>query len=348
MDSVGNTIPSKVYEFIGPYNGQFFPVRNRTFSGAINTSGKEIISCTYDSILQQHNENVVVKFHGQYGIISQRETWIVSPRSPKLRLVAEDRFLEFTPKTTYLKSFDSNIIYFSENKLEVRGNHLLEYLPSGTIWVISMNGTIIDRKIQPDLVEKIYPESEGLRGIKKNGQYGFIDSQGRLRIANRYDDIQPFSEQLAAMKIRGRWGFIGHDDRIAIQPVYDEVSDFKNGFAVVKVKGLQGVIDKTGKQILQPRYESVAILPHGNIIIQQNKLLGLADSHGKILINPKYHKLKDLNNGYIIVERDGKYGSITLQGISTIPLIYDFLSYDNANATFLGMVKSEWTNTVVN
>ena len=43
---------------------------------------------------------------------------VVSPRSNKLRLVAEDRFMEFTPKTTYLKSFDNNIIYFSENKLE--------------------------------------------------------------------------------------------------------------------------------------------------------------------------------------------------------------------------------------
>jgi hypothetical protein len=332
-----------VYDQILPFNGQFFPVINRNFWGAIDPSGKEIISCTYDSILQQQNENMVVKFHGEYGIINQRETWVVPPRSNKLRLVAEDRFLEFAPKTTYLKSFDNSIIYFSENKLEIRGNHLLEYLSSGTIWEIGMNGVIADRKIYPDLVEKIYPESEGLRGIKKNGQYGFIDSQGRLRIANRYDDIQPFSEQLAAMKIRGRWGFIGHDDRIAIQPAYDKVSDFKNGFAIINLKGLQGVIDKTGKQILQPRYESVSILPHGNIIIRQNELLGLADAQGKTLINPKYHKLKDLNNGYIIVARDGKYGAITVQGVSTIPLVYDYLSYDGSNNIFFALVKSEWT-----
>ena len=66
------------------------------------------------------------------------------------------------------------------------------------------------------------------------------------------------------------------------------------------------------------------------------------------MINPKYHKLKDLNNGYIIVERDGKYGAITLQGISTIPLIYDFLSYDFPINLFLSrMVKSEWTRMEV-
>jgi hypothetical protein len=343
LDSLGKPLHERSYESILNFNGKFFPVINRKFWGAINTSGKEILSCTYDSILQENHNNIVVKFHGQYGIINQQEHWLVPPRSNKLRIVAEDRFLEYAAKTTYLKSFDNNIIYFTENKLELQGNNFLEYLPSGTIWQIGMNGVIADRKILPDLVEKIYPESEGLRGIKKNGQYGFIDAQGRLRIANRYDGIQPFSEQFAAMKIRGKWGFIGLDDRIAIQPIYDEVSDFKNGLSVVKQKGLYGVVDKTGKQILLPRYEKIIALPHRNILIQQNNLIGLADAEGKVLIHPKYNSLKDLNNGYVIIERDGKYGATTAQGISTIPLMYDYLSYDFANNIFFAMVKSDWT-----
>ncbi len=342
LDSIGKPLHVKPYDALHPFNGEFFPVVNRNFWGAIRTSGKEILSCTYDSILQQFKGNIVVKFHGHYGIINEREHWVVAPRPNKLRLISEDRFLEYAEKTTYLKSFDNNIIYFSENRLEVNGNTLLEYLPSGTIWEIGMNGVINNRILLPDLVEKIYPETEGLRGIKKNGQYGFIDSQGRLRIANRYDDIQPFSDQLAAMKIRGRWGFIGHDDRIAIQPIYDEVSDFKNGLSMVKQKGFFGVVDKTGKQVVLPRYNSVQVLPNRNIIIEQGGLVGLADAQGRILINTKYNKIEDLNNGYIIVQRDGQYGAITSQGISTIPLMYDYLSYDPSNNIFLAMVKSEW------
>jgi hypothetical protein len=342
LDSTGKSLHAKTYDNILPYNGKVFPVINRKFWGALAPSGKEILSCTYDSILQQLDDNIVVKFHGQYGIVNQAERWLVAPRSKKILLIAEDRFLEFTPKTTYLKSFDNSIIYFSENKLELQGTHLLEYLPSGTIWEIGMDGVIGDRKILPDMVEKIYPETEGLRGIKKNGQYGFIDSQGRLRIANRYDAIRPFSEQLAAMMIRGKWGFIGHDDKIAVQPSYDEVHDFKHGLAVVKQKGMYGVVDKTGKQVLLPRYEAISVLPHRNILIQQNGLIGLADAQGKVLVNPKFHNLQDLNNGYIIVQRDGKYGAITSQGISTIPLIYDFLSYASSNNIFFAMTRSEW------
>jgi hypothetical protein len=343
LDSIGKPLHTKVYERIHSFNGKFFPVTNRNYWGAIDASGKEIVSCTYDSVIQQYNENIVVKFHGEYGIINQREAWIVPPRTSRLRLVTADRFIEYGPKVTYLKAFDNSIIYFSENKLEVKGERLVEHLPSGGMWEIDMHGIIVDRKVMPEMVDEIFPETEGLRGIKRNGQYGFIDSQGRLRIANRYELVRPFSEQLAAMKIRGKWGFIGHDDHIAIQPTYDQVSDFKNGFSIVYQKGFQGVIDGTGKQILPPRYEQVSILPHRNIIIQQNKLLGLADERGRVLINPRYSKLTDLNNGYVIVERDGKYGAVTLQNISTIPLIYDYLSYDSIHNTFLAMTKSAWT-----
>lgn len=342
LDSLGKPLHTKTYDLILPFNGRFFPVVNKMSWGGIDTSGKEILSCTYDSILQAKGQNIVVKFHGQYGVINHNEHWLVAPRPDKIRIISDDRFLEYSPRVTYLKSFDNSIIYFTENKLELQGNFLLEYLQSGTMWAINLDGLIADKGTMPEGIEKIYQETEGLRGIRKNGQYGFIDAQGRLRIANRYDDIQPFSEQLAAMKIRGKWGFIGHDDKIAIQPTYDEVWDFRNALAVVKQKGFFGVVDKSGKQVLLPRYESVQVLDNRNIIVKQNGLIGLVDPLGKILINSKFDHVEDLDNGFIIVKRDGKYGAMTSQGVSTIPLIYDFLSYDGANNIFYATVNASW------
>ncbi len=345
LDSSGLILNNKPYDRIHPYIGKIFPVSIRNFWGAINTSGKEIITCTYDSILQHLNENIVVKFRGQYGIVNLKEEWIITPKANKLKLITDDRFIEITPAKTYLKSYDGNAIYFTENKVQVSNEHIIEYLPSGTIWEIDLNGVIVDRQVQPEgSIEKIFPPSEGLRAIKKNGQYGFVDSQGRLRIANRYDGIQSFSEGLAAIKILGKWGFINNQDKIAIQPVYEEVSSFKDGFSLVKQKGLQGLIDKNGKQVLPMRYESVSVFPHGSLLIAQDKLYGLASAEGKILINPKYHRLEDLNNNYVIVARDGKYGVITLQGISTIPLMYDYISYDGFNDFFIALKKADWVN----
>ena len=343
LDSLGKPIHTKPYERIHRFNGQLFPVVIHNYWGALDSSGKEVIACTYDSIIQQLHENLVVKFHGQYGIINQREEWLVTPRQTKLRLVSADRYVETAGKNTYLKSFDNNVIYFSENPMEIDEQRIVERLPSGTSWEVDLNGVIVNRQVQPEgVVEKVYPESEGLRGIKKNGQYGFVDPQGRLRVANRYDGIQAFSEQLAAAKIRGKWGFISREDKIIIQPVYEEVTPFQKGFSLVKQKGLQGLIDIKGVVILPPRYESVTILPHGNLLIRQDKLMGLADKTGRVIINPKYHSLQDLNNNYVIVERDGLYGVITLQGISTVPLMYDYIVYDPYNNSFIARKKSEW------
>lgn len=343
LDSLGNAIHTKPYDQIGPFTGRIFPVKSRNFWGGINASGKEIVACTYDSILQQLNDLIVVKFKGQYGVINLHEEWKVTPRENKIELVNDTRFIEISPKTTYLKALDGSTVYFTDNKVTYGDNYLLDHLASGAIWQVDMDGVIINRKLQPDgLIDRIYPESEGLRGIRKNGQYGFIDSQGRLRVANRYDNIQAFSEGLAAVRILGKWGFISHEDKIAVQPVYDEVLPFSGGFSLVKQKGMQGLIDKSGKLVLPPRYESIQVLTHGNIVIKSGGLYGLSDHDGRVLINPKYNSLIDLNNSYVIVGRDGKYGVITLQGISTIPLIYDGISFDAFNGFFLSLKKSNW------
>jgi hypothetical protein len=342
LDSAGKEL-TKPYDRIFPYNGSVFPVVTRNFWGAVNTSGMEVIACAYDSILQQLNNKIVVKFKGQYGIINDKEQWIITPRSYKLTLINDSRYVERSPKMTYLRGMDGSSIYFSDNKLEIYPEYIIEHLATGGLWKLDLNGVIIDRQVQPDgFIEKIFVETEGLRGIKKNGQFGFVDSQGRLRIANRYDDIQPFQEELAAVKIRNKWGFINHEDKIAIQPVYEEVSPFKKGFSLVKQRGLYGLINKKGTQILQPRFDFIAVLENGNVLVQQEKMFGLASAEGRILVNPKYHGLKDLNNNYVIVERDGKYGVVTAQGISTIPLIYDHISFDAFNNAFIALKKAEW------
>jgi len=345
LDSLGNQKSSRAYEGLKAFNGKYFAVKNRGYWGALDAHGIEVIPCTYDSLLQTKDGLVVVKFKGQYGIINVTEEWIATPRSSTLTLIGQERYLEQTGKTTFLKSLSGNVIYFSDNKLEIFADHFLEHLPSGTIWKIDMDGRIVDRQVHPEEpIENIFEESEDLRGIQKNGKFGFIDSQGRLRIANRYDGIQKFSEGLAAIKIRGRWGFIGHDDKISIQPAYEQVSDFENGFSLVKQNGYYGLINKSGKQVLPARYEEVKILSTQNILIKQNGQTGLADRTGKVIITPRYHQLTDCGNGYAIVERDGKYGVVTMQGISTVPMMYDYIQYDTFHANFMALKKSSWVD----
>ena len=339
----GQRLTSKAYDLIEPFNGSFYPARKNGFYGGVNQLGNEIIACTYDSLLDVFEDLVAVKFRGAYGIINLKEEWKITPQPNPIKLLNTERYFEFSNNLTFLKSITGSIIYFTSNPFEVAGENLIERISSGGKWTINLNGQIIHREEPHDeRNEKIYPSSEGLRGIKKNGKYGFIDDHGRLRIANRYEDILPFSEGLAGAKIRGKWGYINREDKIAIQPVFDQVSSFVNGYALVRQHGKQGLLQSNGTLALDVRYDLIAVQENGRIQITSGNAVGLADAQGNTLLQPKFESVQDLNNGYVIVKQNNKYGLVTLQGVSTIPLQYDLLLFEDSKNVFFGLKKSEF------
>jgi hypothetical protein len=342
LDLQGKQITEKHYEYIGAFNGKYYPVKNRGFWGALDENGKEIITCVHDSLIQHSTNNIAVKFKGQYGVINLRENWLVTPGDNRIEVLNDQVYFEYDHGTTFLKAVGGGIIYFSDNVLTYADGFITEHLPTGAHWTIDMSGIIVDRSNQPLTTEKIFPESEGLRAILKDGKYGFIDNAGRLRIANRYEEVKPFSDGRAAIRIKGRWGFIDHQENLVVQPVYDEVENFSNGMAIVKRAGLYGVIDRGGKVVLPVRYDAIALNAFNRFILRQGQLYGMADETGRIIINPRYEKITDPGNGYIIVARDRKLGAVTLNGVSTIPMIYDELTFDSHHNHFLAQKRSAW------
>jgi hypothetical protein len=342
-DTTGIRKNQKSYDLMLNRIGSIFPVKKNGFWGAIDITGNEIIACVYDSILDSKFNQVAVEFKGQYGIVSLNEDWLAYPQQFPIKLLNQDRYFKDSGELLFLCSFTGTVLYFTSNPIIVKENYFIESVSTGGTWTIDFDGRIINRELPPAaLAEEVFPSSEGLRGIKKNGRYGFIDDRGRLRIANRYEGIQAFSEGLAAIKIRGRWGFINHDEKLVIQPVYDAVTSFENGYSVVKQNGKYGLLNKTGELVLPVRYSTFEVQTNGRIVITQDNLVGLADAQGNILLQPKYQSIQDLNNGFVIIQQNRKFGLVTLQGLSTIPLIYDVLNYDTYRNRYLALKKSSW------
>jgi hypothetical protein len=342
-DTTGMRKNQKSYDLMLNKMGSIFPVKKNGFWGAIDITGKEIIACVYDTISESRGNQVAVKFKGQYGIISLKEEWLAYPQKNEIYLLNQDRYFKRSDETIFLCSFSGSVLYFTTNAIEVKENYFVESVSSGGAWTIDFDGRIISRELPPIApTEEIFPSSEGLRGIRKNEKYGFIDDQGRLRIANRYEGIQTFSEGLAAVKIRGKWGFINRDEKIIIQPAYDAVTSFENGYSIVKQNGKFGLINNSGESILPIRYTTFKFQENGRITVVQDNLVGLADAQGNILLQPKYQSINDLNNGFVIIQQNEKFGLVTLQGLSTIPLIYDVLNYDTLRNRYLALQKSNW------
>jgi hypothetical protein len=73
---------------------------------------------------------------------------------------------------------------------------------------------------------------EGLASVKKNGKYGYIDRNGKLVIAPKFDSAGVFSFGLAAVMIDGKIGYINKKGSLVIKPIFDETqggrwSDFE-------------------------------------------------------------------------------------------------------------------------
>lgn len=343
FDSTGVRRSSRSYEAISMIAPGVFSVKSRNAWGLLKAEGREVVPCTYDSLLQYHEGLLVVKFHGTYGVITTSEDWKVRPGKNKPVLLNNDRYIERNGPGLVLKSIERGTLYFTTNPVTVFKEYIVEELPTGERWKIDLNGVIADRAYIPSgPAQEELPESEGLKAVKRNGRYGFVDSRGRLRIANRYEAVKPFREGMAAVKILGKWGFINVNDNIAVQPTSEFVESFYNGYALVRQKGFWGLIDKTGKAVLPVRYAAIERLSSGNLRISAGKKFGLADASGSILIQPKYDFLEDCGNGFAIIKKDQRYGVMSYDGLSTVPLIHEHISFDRFHGYFLALKRSEW------
>jgi hypothetical protein len=326
-----------------PVNG-IYPVNNFGYWGALNEAGEEIIHCVFDSLFEISRNQLVVKFKNQFGIITTQEDWLVAPQSYTLKLVNDSCYLQLQPQNKFLKKLTGEVIYFTDNQMEFKNDYWMESLPDGTIKVIDYQGRLLQRidPLRIDKLEGVLPESEGMRGIKRDGKFGFVDSRGRLRIANRYDGIGEFHEGLAAVKLIGKWGFLNQQDQIVINPNFESVEKFINGICIVRKNGKAGVIDKTGKPILEFHFDSIQVKSNKKLQLNKNGLIGLADQYGSILIEPRFDYLQELENGFVIAGREGKFGLISVTGLSAIPPVYDALYYDLVRNHYLALKKSVW------
>ena len=343
-DTFGIKKTTSSYEFIGPFRSKIFPVRNRGFWGCIDRYGKEQVACVYDSLLEMNDELVVVKFKGQYGIITHEDQWRRLPQAYPVKLVNADCYLEQQEDLLYLKEFTGNILYFTNHHIALFDTHMVETLSNGTEKEINFQGQVVSRK-EPAVVpqaEQVFAESEGLRGIKRDGKFGFVDSRGRLRIANRYEGIGEFHQGLAPIKLLGKWGFINAKDQIIIQPTYDATEKAEHRAMFVSRNGKAGLIDTEGNVLLALRYDSIKRLPNEMMLLTLDSLKGLADVNGRVLIEPRFSHLQTISDGKVIVSRDGLYGVLMNDGVSVFPIQFDELVYLPERNIFLARTQGTW------
>ncbi len=373
----GEVITDQVYDKIEWLGDSYFKVKRDNYWGVVNSLGREIIFCKYDSIVQYTQGKLLVEFLGEDGILNLNGDWEILPQKKDIEIVDPLRYLIRSPYGSYVAYYPDTKDFTAEYFLYKHGDRYLEKTLDNKYGLLDEYGKRVIKpafdeisELQEDSIyfaksklghsfitksgkmkvtddnrfEAINNMSEEFIGVKINDSWGFVDINGKLRISNQYENVGPYNEGLAPIKILGRWGYINKREDIIVQPTYDTVYSFTSGMCEVVKKGFFGLINAQGKITLDCEYDSLYRLKTGGFLTFKNNKSGLASSEGRLLVLPRFDNLIDLGNGFVINSRNHKFGLMSNEGVSIIPMIYDNLKYDKYNDVYLASSNSEWVN----
>jgi len=113
------------YQAIGRKTGRLFPVKKKEHWGFIDRYGEEVIHCVYEKVGKFKNDLVWVQFHGQKGVINRNGDWKVLPqKADAIQVLNNSYYISELKGLKKLKDFDGELIYFTENPIEIREDYL--------------------------------------------------------------------------------------------------------------------------------------------------------------------------------------------------------------------------------
>lgn len=375
-DHYGDILNSGLFEKYYLSGNSRLMVRRKGYWGMLNKDGTEKINCIYDSIGDNVNGLINVTFHKESGIL-WKNNWLVYPGKYQITLLKDQKILINEYSGSLILNVLGDTLYRSGNILEPLNNFFLDRnsdkrygllnehferilypvcfhitpLPGDSVFIfydslgwgaVNERGQILFSNVSD--LDTILSYSEGFFKVIIDGKFGFIDTQGILRIANRYEDAGEFINGLAPVKLLGLWGFIDKNERLVIQPFYDKVCLRTKNLMLVGKNNKYGIISASGQEIQEFDYDSFIALPDSGFLCNQGNLYGYINKFGIFNIVPRFDHLEPLHDGMLIAVRNQKFGVLSCSGETIIPVIYDALKYDRSFNRLWGCIHAGWKN----
>lgn len=274
-------------------NTQLYFIRENEKWGYIDSTGKKIIACRFESAENFSDDLAEVSEDGLSGF-ANKDGYIVIP-------------------CLYQEVEDMHEGYSIAKKNEKFG-------------MINRSGA----EVIPFEYDNISTFSEGLAMVVQNDSVGFYDTKGRLSIPMQFKDATDFNEGMSAVAIDdSKWGYINLKGQMVIPPVFETAAAFQHGLAIVSISGKVGIINTKGDTVIPLEYEKIVICSNDLIMLVKNKLVGFSNAEGKITIPLVYDYSENMWNkidsNFIKVGKRNKFGLIDPNGKSILSLMYEDL-----------------------
>ncbi len=194
---------------LGPIVGDVFPAEGRDGKYVLVNRDLKILSEPYDYISAINSGIAAAKSGDQWILLDASGAPIAGKAYADI--IVDDR--EF---------FNRNERYFAKE--------------SDTFALYRLDGTVVGNERFEDA--RLFSD-KGYAAVKKDGKWGFVDTEGALVIQPAFDSARSFANDLAAVKIGDKWGFIDPKGALVIEAAFDDTKDFNSkGSCFVKTEEL--------------------------------------------------------------------------------------------------------------
>lgn len=335
------------YHYVHPFSEGMAAVEKGGMSGAINSTGQEIIKLKYDEIIEISESAFAVALNGKWGIIDKTGREVVPLKYDLIGNFSEGLAqVQLNGKEGFVDRAGQEIISLKYDRVSNFSRGLAQAKLNGKIVFINKHGEQLS-SLNVSKYSDVEIFSNGVLKVSAGDdqdKYGIIDQFGveivpvifsfiedvpeeNLLIVNKdgeYGGRFANGEKYPTFRFTGgKWGIYDKKGNVIVPLKYDLVRPYSEGFFCVSLNGKFGFIDKKGKEVIPIEFDDAWSFSEGLAEVKFDGKWGFVDQKGKEIIQLKYDGVISFSEGLGKVWLNGKFGFVDNKGREVIPLKYD-------------------------
>ena len=317
----------------------------------------------YELLLENQGNFLLAKETSGYGLINQFGDYVLDPVMDQLEPTRGDNYYGFDENQYLLiRGFEerAQVRYNSYHKITKDGELMLEFIHGKLRRVLEEEGILLDavgmesvKQIAPNAynirfrenklgllgkqgwlvapnsdAEWIGTGSEGLFPALKNGNYGFVNKEGKWIILPSYLEVGTFSEKVSRYRNGATWGTINSEGKTLTEAKWEKITDFSGGLAIAESVGKFYLIYPSGDLAYPEGLDQISKLKEGFYLVENNSKTGLLNSLGKPILPIAFDQIQVEQKDFFMVTKDGFSGVMRANGDVFLPLQYSQIAID--------------------
>lgn len=190
------------------------PVLRNSHVGYLNMQGREVVPAMYDMLKESQgwaravsDGRIVVKKDGNYGVITTDNKTVVAFSSSISDIDDYRGGVARVRKNKAVSWLDKNGKTISDPNSSNNEQPVARQAPARNDSNSSNNNS--SRASAPNIFTTLQPRQQ-------DGRWGFVDDNNVTMITYSFDEVRPFSEGMAGVRIDGDWGFVNLGGELVI------------------------------------------------------------------------------------------------------------------------------------